>query len=76
MLPGQGWVLVLEPFSLCKYSDLPLPPSLWEEAQGPPYTKGWSRGLDDEAPPFPTDRGWGGGVGKPVQLDERGKESN
>lgn len=77
VLSGEGWVLVLEPFGLCKHSDHKLVCLLSGRRHGAPCTKGRSRGPDDEAPPFPTSPDWGvGGVGKPFQPDERGNESN
>lgn len=43
-LPGQGWVLVLEPFGLCKHSDHKAPASSLERSSGPPTQKGGADG--------------------------------
>lgn len=50
---------MLEPFGLCKHSDHKCSCLLSGKRHRAPCTKGWSRELDDEAPPFPTDLGWG-----------------
>lgn len=44
VLPGQGWVLVLEPFGLCKHSDHKVPASSLGRSSGPPTQKGGADG--------------------------------
>lgn len=58
VLPGQGWVLLLEPFGLCKHSDHKHACLLSGKRLRAPYTRWGSRELDDEAPLFLIDWEW------------------